>query len=215
MATLDSKPVTIQVDDAPVFVGQLKELAAPYLGLATAASVGMGVMTMTLLGWSQSSSKLSQTRDEVAKLQKELQDRDALVEQLKFSDTRLEASGLSDFIEDEPVSEVVYAPTQHQPYQVSTSAPMDRAIALSQAARRHPAKQAAAAMPSAQAMNGFVRAATKPSRQEAISATVTPSSEQDATQLNELLNNLKQVMAQVEKLHRADAGHNPLSSPAA
>ena len=101
MAALDSKPVTIQIDDDPLFVGQLNELAAPYLGLATAASLGMGVMSFSVMGWSQSSGKLSQSKDEIEKLQKELRERESLVEQLKFSDARLEASGLSSFIEDD------------------------------------------------------------------------------------------------------------------
>ncbi len=238
MATLDSKPVTIQVDDDPVFVGQMKELAAPYLSLATAVSLGMGVMTLTMLGWSRSSSKLSQTKDEMVKLQKELQERDALVEQLKFSDARLEASGLSSFIDEEPETERAYAPNQaviapsmpqpreivpsaqhqtaqRQPYHVSTVAPVDRAIALPQPSRRQPAKQAAAAMPSAQVMNGFVRPSAMASRQDRSSAATAPSSEHDATQLNELLSNLKQVMAQVEKLHQVDAVNTPISSPAA
>lgn len=237
MATLDSKPVTIQVDDDPVFVGQMKELAAPYLSLATAVSLGMGVMTLTMLGWSRSSSKLSQTQDEMAQLRKELQDRDMLVEQFKFSEARLESSGLSSFIDEEPVAEATYAASQlstsesmprprdfapsaqssaQQSYEVSTAAPVDRAIALSHAARRQPVKHAAAAaMPSAQAMNGFVRPTAMPSRQDMSSLAAAPSSEQDANQLNELLSNLKQVMAQVEKLHQVDAGQNPLSSPAA
>lgn len=101
MAALDSKPVTIQIDDDPLFVGQLKELAAPYLGLATVASLGMGVMSFSVMGWSQSSGKLSRSKDEIEKLQKELRDRESLVEQLKFSDARLEASGLNSFIKDD------------------------------------------------------------------------------------------------------------------
>jgi len=249
MAALDSKPVTIQVEDDPVFVGQLKELAAPYLGLATAASLGMGVMSLTMLGWSQSSGRLSQSKDEIAKLQKELRDRDALVERLKFSDARLESSGLASFIEDDgleseitsnhhhvitsrqldsqPVSETPVVQTQH--YQVSNSVPTDvRSAPIPQYGAKPPLNTryqaqnpAATAMPAAQALNGFVRSAASQRRDIEMSAQFEDDSHENAAQLNELLSNLKQVMAQVEKLHRSDSaasihhGHNPLSSPAA
>ncbi|MGJ3246061.1 MAG: hypothetical protein ACFE0I_08310 [Elainellaceae cyanobacterium] len=234
MAALDSKPVTIQVEDDPVFVGQLKELAGPYLGLATAASLGMGVMSLTMLGWSQSSGRLSQSKDEIAKLQKELRDRDALVERLKFSDARLEASGLESFIEDDGIeseftnnphhlaashhldsSENPIAQTQH--YQVSSSVPTDvRSASVPQHGakpplppRRHAQNPAATAMPSAQALNGFVRPAVSQGRDIEMPAKLEDDSHENAAHLNELLSNLKQVMAQVEKLHRSDSAASP------
>ncbi|MGJ3254117.1 MAG: hypothetical protein ACFE0J_23735 [Elainellaceae cyanobacterium] len=249
MAALDSQPVTIQVEDNPVFVGQLKELAGPYLGIATAASLGVGVMSLTMLGWSQSSGRLSQSKDEIAKLQKELQDRDALVERLKFSDARLEASGLASFIDNDRFESDVAnhhhqfvvprqldssnsfgtPSTQTQHYQVSNSVPTDvRPASVPQygakpplPSSRHAQHPAATAMPSAQALNGFVRPAVGQDGNTEMPPQFEDDSHENAAQLNELLSNLKQVMVQVEKLHRSDSassihhGHSPLSSPAA
>jgi len=119
MATLDSQPIEVMSDGEPVFVGQLRELAAPYLGLATAASLGMGVMTLSVLGWSQSSSKISRSEDEIAQLRKDLRDRDSMIEQLKFSDARLEAAGLGAFIEDDDLQSSSSMRRQLPQHQVS------------------------------------------------------------------------------------------------
>jgi hypothetical protein len=42
LAIFGSKPVTIQLQQEPVFQGQLRDVATPYLGLATALSLGGG-----------------------------------------------------------------------------------------------------------------------------------------------------------------------------
>ena len=40
LAVFVSQPVTIQLQEEPVFSGQLRDVATPYLGLASALSLG-------------------------------------------------------------------------------------------------------------------------------------------------------------------------------
>lgn len=119
LATLGSKPVAIQLESKPIFTGQFKELAAPYLGLALAMSIGAGATHLAVMRWHQSSQKLGLVKDQMSALKQQLSEQEALIEQLKFSPTRLQASGLEQFLPTEIQDSKRTAPVQAQ--QVSAS----------------------------------------------------------------------------------------------
>jgi hypothetical protein len=102
LVTFGSKPVAIQLEGRPVFIGQFKDLAAPYLGLALALSIGAGVTNLAVLRWYQSSRALGLATDRLSALKQQLTEAEALVETLKFSPTRLQAAGLERFLQEEP-----------------------------------------------------------------------------------------------------------------
>jgi hypothetical protein len=104
LATLGSKPVTIQLEEKPIFVGQLRELAAPYIALATGLSLGVGAVSFSLLSWQQTARKAADREAEIAALRQRLTEQEALVERLKFSDTKLQTSGLEQFLQPAPVA---------------------------------------------------------------------------------------------------------------
>jgi hypothetical protein len=101
LAVLGSQPVTIQLGGKPIFVGRFEEIAAPYLGFATAISLGAGVVNLATAGWRHSSRKLGLAEEQVSTLKQQLSEKATLIEDLKFSESRLSTSGLEMFLEGE------------------------------------------------------------------------------------------------------------------
>ncbi|MEB3210667.1 MAG: hypothetical protein VKL39_04910 [Leptolyngbyaceae bacterium] len=133
MLAMGDQPIEINLGGEPFFIGTVDDLAAPYLGLVTAASLGMGVTTLSVLGWSQSSSKATRSEDKIMQLRKDLRDRESAIEQLRFSDARLEAAGLGSFIDDDNVHSEFEQP-QHFPSAEPAPAPQPVAQAQPYAA---------------------------------------------------------------------------------
>lgn len=101
LAALNSKTVTVQVNEQPVMMGQLQDFAPPYLGFATLLSLGTGIVSLSALGWRQSAKKLESATDKAKSLEQKLQEQAYAIENLKFSDRRLIASGLDTFLGDD------------------------------------------------------------------------------------------------------------------
>lgn len=101
LATFGNKPVAIQSEGQPVFTGPFKDLAGPYLGLSLVLSVGAGVTNLAVLRWHRASQTLGQTEAQLLALKQQLSDKDALIENLRFSPTRLQAAGLERFLQED------------------------------------------------------------------------------------------------------------------
>lgn len=224
LAAFGSKPVTVQLEEKPVFVGQVEEFAAPYIGLAAAISLAAGAASLATSGWRQSSRKLSQTETQMSTLKQQLTEKEALIEDIKFSQQRLSTSGLELFLEDEaslPALPLVNqaAPVAAQPrdaaYTVIQTEQSQQAVnpalltldAQAKSSEVAPAvakqtvinptqMQAVNALASAQAFAGFAR----PTQ-----AAATAAEPEDTVQLQELMAHLKQVMAQVERMQVGSA----------
>ncbi|HEY9639546.1 MAG TPA: hypothetical protein V6C57_03640, partial [Coleofasciculaceae cyanobacterium] len=163
--------------------GRLEDMANPYLGFTTIFSLGVGAATFSLLGWQSSSRKLNQAEEKIAALKQQLQEKEALLEHLKFSETRLQAAGLNLFLEPETV--------------MSQSAPMPSLKVQPAQAERQPhtfpntsnnhqtESQIALVANQKLPMQSFVQDA---------------HNLHDTTQIEGLLAHLKQVMSQIEKL---------------
>ncbi|MBD2088417.1 hypothetical protein H6F67_00830 [Microcoleus sp. FACHB-1515] len=233
LAAFGSKPVTIQLEEKPVFVGQVEEFAAPYIGLATAISLAAGAASLATSGWRQSSRKLSQTETQMSTLKQQLSEKEALIEDIKFSQQRLSTSGLELFLQEDesplptvlPVSQSAtpVATAQdatsymvinaEQPQQAANAGlltlnaepqSIDSAPAVKQPAMNAAQLQAMSALASAQAFAGFARS----------TQTATPAVQpEDTVQLQELMAHLKQVMAQVERMQIGSSA-SQASSPA-
>lgn len=105
LALLGSKPVTIQLQGESVFYGKLRDLATPYLGLSSALSLGAGIASVAITGWRSSVRKSSQVQAELSDLAKHLKEQETQLEALKLSESRLEASGLSRFLDEPAIAE--------------------------------------------------------------------------------------------------------------
>lgn len=213
-----SKLVTIQWEEETVFTGQLKELAAPYLSLVTAMSLGLGAISLATLGWRRTSQKLASTEEKMTVLTHQLKEQDILLEDLKFSPVKLDTQGLEFFLQDESqvskpspvmtsaVSEYTVVETNPSlpqsaltPASISASFVNDsKPTDLTPVVSSHAKHQAATALASAQAFKGFARPVlNEPSH---------PSNPDNVVQLDALLTHLKQVMAQIEQLHGKQNG---------
>lgn len=221
LAALGSKPVTVQFEDKPVFVGQVQEFAGPYLGLATAISLAAGVASLATAGWRHSSRKLGQTEAQMSTLKQQLSEKEALLEDLKFSQQRLSASGLEFFLteDDAPLPNSIAPIAPIAPAPVPADQPASAApyvvVGAEQPQTIHPAlmtltpsqpavtTQAATALASAQAFMSFARPAH--------SATA-PVVAEAGTELDELLSHLKQVMTQIERMQIVPAERTHLTN---
>jgi hypothetical protein len=143
LAMSGSEQVAIKVNKESVFYGQLRDVAAPYLGFAAALSLGAAISSVAMTGWRQSSKKSTQIQDQLSCLQQNLKEKEAQLEELKLSQLRLQASGLSFFLEDEkavaqplttptPQWEVVTPPVSLQ--KLAIASPIVESVSAAQAA---------------------------------------------------------------------------------
>jgi hypothetical protein len=187
LTMMGSQPITIKVSEEPVFSGRFEELSTPYLALTTVLSLGVGAATFGLLGWQLSSRKLSHAEEQIAALRQQIQEKEALLEHLKFSETKLQTTGLNLFLEPETA--------------VPQSTPMSPLRVQSVSAQRQPnafpnSSISSQAESQTAAINHKLQ--IQPSTQDAYNL-------QDTSQLEGLIAHLKQVMSQIENIQLSQA----------
>jgi len=185
LVSVPEEPVLLEFKGQPVFQGSVDDLAVPYLSLITALSLGVGMTSATLLGWRMAAQKSVQTEAQLSNLQHRLHEQDALLEALRFSETRLQTSPLSYFLEtEEGVSaqadgvSVVRLATE-KPVSPVDSDPLLNKVRW--------------AMPGAQIYHGYVRQASP------VELSSQPQEPAQAQTVTELLHQIKILMAEVEK----------------
>jgi hypothetical protein len=200
LAVLGSKPVTIQLQEEPVFQGQLRDVATPYLGFASALSLGAGLASVALTGWRQSTRKSSQVEEKLSDLEQNLKEKEAQLEALKLSESRLEASGLRAFLDEEvPLEQLLKTSAPEQFVQ-----PMiESQVVTTQPVTPHPVAQPQVAV---QAAAHQVASAQTYQAYEQASAVAKPSVEAHSPaplEVEELNNQLQQIMAQMAAVQTA------------
>ncbi|HEY9653028.1 MAG TPA: hypothetical protein V6C95_20395 [Coleofasciculaceae cyanobacterium] len=98
LSVIGSNTVTIYFQKEPLFQGKLREISTPYLLLAAALSGGAGIASIAINGWKISSTKSSQAQAQVLELVQNLKEKEAQLEALQISETRIEEAGLSDYV---------------------------------------------------------------------------------------------------------------------
>lgn len=96
------QPITIQLQEEPVFSGKLRDISSPYLGLAAVLSLGTGFAAVAVSGWRRSTDKSSLVEAQLLDLAKNIQQKETQLEALKISGFQLEKSVLKDFVDDVP-----------------------------------------------------------------------------------------------------------------
>jgi hypothetical protein len=91
--------MTLRLGDRWVFEGQLADLTTPYLGCAAVVSASLGAMNLAIANNQRLQRQLTLAETQIAALEQQLTEKDALIESLRFSEPRLEASGLRTFLE--------------------------------------------------------------------------------------------------------------------
>ena len=193
-----ARPLTIQVEDRPLFTGRVQDLAPPYLAVMTGLSFGIGLTSIALLGWRDASRQLEQSTAQVSALQQQLQLQEGMVESLKFSEAKLQAAGL-DFFLDAPVnqassqaaslhssSQPAFFPNQAEPMAARQAVPV-QAQAV-EPLRVNPAQHINAQHNNAQHINAQHNHA-----------------QHQPSQIEELANSMKQIMSKIEQLQTAQS----------
>lgn len=182
-----SQVVGLEVQNQPVLSTELKNLSAPYLGVAGTISATVGLGILGISGWRHAASKAEAAEAQVSKLQKELLFQKGELERIKFSEARLQAYNLDSFVEAKPA--MVAKPT------------MSVGEALSM-------PQPAAKMPTPVAARSSYRVETTPAIANLASEytySQPPASKPEATQdsdnqLNQLMQQLQVLTSQIEQM---------------
>lgn len=113
-----SKPVTVQVQEEPLFFGELKEFAPQYLGVAGFLSAGVGLTSIAMMGWQQSNRKSAVVEQKLARLSQTLEEKQKLLDNIRSSQSQLDASGLQNWLDKQatqltntPVSQDTLTPS--------------------------------------------------------------------------------------------------------
>ena len=200
LALFGKQPVTIQLQGEPVFYGQMRDVASPYLGLTSAISLGAGVASIAITGWRSSSRKSSQVQAKLSDLSQHLKAKEAQLEALQLSEAKLEASGLQAF-----ANETVQLEQAIETESVSQKAkPMVEVQVITTQAFEAPAvvspnrtvQAAAAKFASAQSFLGYSQ--TKAHLKGAI-----PTQDITPCDVEQLHNQLQQLMAQMASVQVA------------
>ncbi|GAB4133960.1 MAG: hypothetical protein Fur0046_05280 [Cyanobacteria bacterium J069] len=207
---MGSQPLTVHLENQPIFAGQVKELSGPYLGFAAALSLGAGITSLAMLSWSQSSRKLSRVEDEMSDLRQQLKDRENELESVRFSETRLSAAGLDSFLDEvesvSPAAELL----QHSMAQVEAEqlvpVSLGKQAELSGVAERAKLHTATSLNP-VQASVGLAKTASLEETVESVSQALQGAD--SPAQIEDLLSHLKRVMAQVEGLQAEQLVQQP------
>lgn len=101
LALFGSQQITIKMQGETTYDGKLRDVATPYLGFAGLFSLGAGIVSVAIAGWQHSSRKSEAVEAQLSGLAQHLQEKEAQLEALKLSESRLEASGLKAFLDEE------------------------------------------------------------------------------------------------------------------
>ncbi|SRR5579883_1841694 len=210
LAVFGSSPVDVQLNQEPIFSGKFKDFAAPYVGVVGILSLGTGVAGVAIAGWQQSSRKSGSLEAKLSDLQQELKGKERQLEAVMLSDNRLQALGLDFFLQDEtqagqstPVAQAELEPVvgqSNQPVVESRVSSAPAAPAGAPDAGPATVQSVVSTLAAAQAFLSFTRPNVAVNgATDGQSNAKEPSMKANIT-LQELQDQLKQIMSQVETL---------------
>lgn len=204
-AVMKSNVVDIKIQNQSVVSSELQYLAAPYLSIAGGVSVAVGIGVFGVLGWRNSSRKLSNTAATNDTLAKSLAAHQAELERIKFSETRLRTQDLGQFLQPESTWA---APANPRP-NYSLERPSSK-IEIVESDPIIPVHCIAPPSPSpvklAHAMKPGVTAAfTQPGK--AVATQPNEALEPSLEPIENLMTQIQQLSRQVEELRNHSSGH--------
>lgn len=193
---LGSEQVNIKFKEEPFFYGKLRDIATPYVVLATAISLGAGLSATAVCGWRNSSRKSTKFEQQLSVLEKNLQEKEDLLKELKLSETRLQASGLNTFLDDEASDRSsnhshIPATKVSQPVVVQTKMPLQPPVDRETVS----AVGATSGFASAQTFHGYAQANINGTKETATASNVNKTSE-----FEELQKQLREMMLQMQAM---------------
>lgn len=213
LAVLGDKPINIRFEDEPVFDGKLRDVAPPYVVVVTVVSLGAGIAAAAMCGWQSSSRKSVKFEQQLFTLEKNLEEKDNLLKELKLSESRLQVSGLNNFLDDEvpfdqvanqkpavvtqPVVAQAPAPTyqpslKEAPSSVAPRPNTSKSTSVTTAAYSFASAQNSASYGQADVSRNNIAAST-----QSVKATVTPQ------EFEELQRQLREMMERMQTMQNS------------
>ena len=121
LALIGDKQININFQEETLFFGKLRDVALPYVVVATGMSLGAGISAIAISGWRKSSRKSTEVEQQISQLELQLQQKEELLKEFKLSETRLQFSGLNNFLEEQASSSVNKSYPNLNPRNVSQS----------------------------------------------------------------------------------------------
>lgn len=211
LALFGSEPLSVQLQEETVFEGKLKDVAVPYLALASALSLSAGVASIAFAGWRRSSRQSNKIEQQLFGMQHQLQEKETQLQALLWSDKQLETSGLKSFLEDDmPLQQ----PQAAQTSAVSAQSVVRDAFAVqplvlpapsvaepqSEASKSEALHAAVSSLAAAQPSLSFSRSSTLA---EAPLATAPSQSGEMVAQISELQTQIQQILSQIGNLQNS------------
>lgn len=104
LAVIGDKQVNINFQEETLFFGKLRDVALPYVVVSTGLSLGAGISAIAISGWRKSSRKSAEIEEQLSQLEQQLQQKEELLKEFKLSETRLQVSGLNNFLDEQASS---------------------------------------------------------------------------------------------------------------
>ena len=209
LATLGDKQTVIKFQEEVIFDGKLRDVAAPYVVLATAMSIGAGIFTIAVCGWQYSARKSAELQQELSGLKKHLEEKEAQLQEFKVSESRLQVSGLTTFLDDEvPFQQTVnsksLSATVTQPLVAQTPTSYQQPVNTVPIATRQTTPTArtvtaASGFASAQTFLGYAQTNTN-STKEIPTDVVVDKSTPTASDFEMLQKQLREMMLQMQTM---------------
>ncbi len=105
-----AQPMKVQAMGEAVPGEQVRDYAAPYMGVAGLLSVGIGLSGVALVGWRRSVGKAGDLDAKLEATRRQLDDRTTYLQAALTSDTYLAKSGLDFFLSDEANGQIAPQP---------------------------------------------------------------------------------------------------------
>jgi chaperonin cofactor prefoldin len=213
------KQIDIKLDQEPFLSGKVREVAFPYVAAATAITIGAGLCVAAFSGWRNSAKKSSEIEQQISNLEKNLQEKEALLKELKLSEGRLQVAGLKAFLDEEAgfetasyqksfaaaVSQPVVMETPVQVYEPSSSKNFSR-VAVAQnttninTTSTNASSIAVSSFSSAQAFLAYKPANNNSVQENFVSTTIENKTSTIPTELDQLQQQLREMMSQMQAM---------------
>jgi len=197
LALIGDKQININFQEETLFFGKLRDVALPYVVVATGLSLGAGISAIAISGWRKSTRKSTEVEQQISQLELQLQQKEELLKEFKLSETRLQVSGLNNFLDEQasPQSKgyLTLNPRKvSQPVKISPQPPQAES-------QNTTSTNAASAFASAQNFLGYTQA--KHNIQEEI-ASISQASQTSITpaEFEQLQRQLRDMMLQMQEM---------------
>ncbi len=199
LAVIGDKQININFQEETLFFGKLRDVALPYVVVATGLSLGAGISAIAISGWRNSSRKSTEIGQQVSQLELQLQQKEELLKEFKLSETRLQVSGLNSFLEEQASSPASKGYPTLNPRNVSQPVEAQIPPQQAQVKSQDTTANAASAFASAQNFLGYTQSKND-IKQEIANISQANQTSITAAEFEQLQAQLRDMMLQMQAM---------------